>query len=870
MRITLKEITPEYHYHTSESIHGLISAQAQKFPGNIAIKHNKQAISYRELDVTSNQLAAFFDENGINKGDVIAVAMDRSIQMSACLLSIMKAGATYLPIDPNLPIERVDFLIKDSGATRLLVSKKYEDLFSTYPDKIIFDNIWASRAAYPADFRAVETGENDLIYIIYTSGSTGFPKGVGVAHKGLINLLQFRLHTPGVDHTDNMLGITTMSFDIAEEELYLPLICGAMLTIVDMEVGRDGSALLDIINTEHITIMQATPYIWQMMLESGWDRMLPIKAFCGGEALTNELAGKLLERCDEVWNMYGPTETTICAIVKRITRADELITIGKPIDNVQIYILDEALNKVMPGIEGEICIGGVGVNKGYINRPELTAEKFITDKFADTPGQLMYRTGDLARVLKNGDIQFLGRIDNQIKLRGYRIETEEIEYQLKLNENVKNALVIVHEDAIKNLRLVAYLVPKTAVKETEADAWTDSLKTALKQVLPDHMVPGNYEIITEVPLLPSGKINMKALPAPQIKDNVAQYVAPATDLEKTLVSIWENNIGIKNIGITNNFFELGGSSLIAVKTKVQIEKLTKKRLSPSVLFKYPTIQQLVVAINDASPDLYKALVPIKPEGSKIPLYLVHGIGLNVLNFRCMVLNLDADQPVYCLQAINMDELDEPLDTIEKTAAFYNKEIITQNPSGPYAIAGYSIGGVIAYEMVRQLKAAGKDVKLLAMFDTAVQNPTHQYPFFKKAVAKVLRQFPKLKFRLTTFIKQPKETMKYLNAVYSKQFARGFHSKHDTYGLPDYMQATVINLKEAFNKYKIEPNDVHLDLFVAKKLYYLDDPVHLGWKKYALKGIERYKVYSNHDTMFAAPHYADIAAQLQNRLNEIND
>ncbi|HTH83435.1 MAG TPA: amino acid adenylation domain-containing protein [Mucilaginibacter sp.] len=870
MTLTLKETTPEYYYNTTESIHGLISAQAQKFPGTVAIKHNKVAFTYKELDAASNQIAAFLNENKIIKGDVIAVAMDRSIQMATCLLAAMKAGATYLPIDPNLPIERVDFLIKDSGATRLIVSEKYTSLFATYPDKIIFDDVWANREAYPADFPAVETGDDDLVYIIYTSGSTGFPKGVGVAHKGLINLLQFRLHTPGVSNIDNMLGITTMSFDIAEEELYLPLICGAMLTIVDMEVARDGSALLEIINTEHITIMQATPYIWQMMLESGWNSMFPIKAFCGGEALTNELAGKLLERCDEVWNMYGPTETTICTIVKKITKADELITIGKPIDNMQVYILDENQNKVMPGTEGELYISGVGVNKGYINRPDLTAEKFIDDKFSDTPGQKMYRTGDLGKVLKNGDIQFLGRIDSQIKLRGYRIETEEIEYQLKLNENVKNALVTVHEDAVKNLRLVAYIVPLTPVKETDASAWTDSLKAELSKVLPDHMVPGNYEIITEVPLLPSGKINIKALPAPRIKDNAAKYAAPATELEKTLVGIWENNIGIKHIGVTDNFFELGGSSLIAVKTKVQIEKLTKKRLSPSVLFKYPTIQQLVVAINGASPELYKSLIPIKPEGSKIPLYLVHGIGLNVLNFRCLVLNLDADQPVYGLQAINIDELDEPLDTIEKTAAFYNKEILMSNPTGPYAIAGYSIGGVIGYEMVKQLKAAGKEVKLLAMFDTAVQTPTHQYPFFKKTAAKALRQFPKLKFRLTTFIKQPKETIKYLNAVYSKQFARGFHSKHDTYGLPDYMQATVINLKEAFNHYKIEPVDVHIDLFVAKKLYFLDDPINLGWKKYALKGIGRYMVSSNHDTMFSAPHYKDIASQMQKLLNAIND
>lgn len=321
----------EYYNPENNSIHELITKQSQKSPDTIAIKHKKDSITYAELEISTNQINAFLHSKKIAKGDVIAVAMDRSIPLAACLLAIMKAGGTYLPIDPNLPVERITYLLEDSSAKKIIVSKKYEELFADYTDKIIFDDVWLNRADYPEDFQPVTTGCDDLVYIIYTSGSTGHPKGVGVSHKGLINLLLYRLTAPGVTENDNMLGLTTMSFDIAQEELYLPLISGALLTIVDMEITRDGSALLEIVRNEHITLMQATPYIWQMMLESGWDAPLPIKIFCGGEALTNELAGKLLERCSEVWNMYGPTETTICTTVKKITDSKELITIGKPI-----------------------------------------------------------------------------------------------------------------------------------------------------------------------------------------------------------------------------------------------------------------------------------------------------------------------------------------------------------------------------------------------------------------------------------------------------------------------------------------------------------------------------------------------------------
>lgn len=862
-------VNPVHHNFENKTILNLISDQAQNFPDKVAIKHNGVEITYQELELSSDQIASFFLKSNYKSQDVIAVSMDRSIQMSVCLIGILKAGATYLPVDPNLPIERVNFLLKDSSAKILVTSKKYDELYHG-AHKILFDEVWLNRADYVLDKADLVHDEDQLAYIIYTSGSTGLPKGVGITQKSLLNLLQFRVHTPGVDHSDNMLGITTMSFDISEEELYLPLICGARLTIVDEDVVKDGEALLEKIRSEKITIMQATPYVWQMMLEAGWDEVLPIKAFCGGEALTKKLANQLLDRCEELWNMYGPTETTICCIVKKLSKDEEIITIGKPIANTQIYILDDQFNEVVPGRAGEMYISGAGVSAGYINRPELTAEKFIDDRFSAIPGQKMYRTGDLAKLLKNGDIQFLGRIDHQVKIRGYRIETEEIEFQLKEHKDIAAALVIVHRDSVDNLRLVAYLTLKNPLAVISVSDWKNAVKNRLKKCLPEYMVPVDYLILEKMPLLPSGKIDRNALPNPEIKNNASVYAAPTTELEKIITDIWIDNIGIKEIGINDNFFDLGGTSLIAVKTKIQIEKVTNKRLRPSILFKFPTIRQLAAGISDTSTEHFKSLVPIKPDGSKIPLYIVHGIGLNVLNFRGLALNVDDEQPIYGLQAVDADDPIDPLFTIEEIAAFYNNEIISHNPNGPYAIAGYSIGGVIAYEMVKQLKNQGKEVKLLVMFDSSIQIPTYQFKLFKKLYIKGLRQFFKLRFRILSFSKQPKKNIQYLTQVYKQHFRKIVFNSIDTYGLPDYMTKTIMKITNAFYRYKIEPFDIKIDLFITEKVYYLDDPKFLGWKKFAKKGITVYNVSSAHNDMFESRYIKEIADLLQERLNEINE
>lgn len=605
-----------------------------------------------------------------------------------------------------------------------------------------------------------------------------------------------------------------------------------------------------------------------MMMEAGWTEKLPLIAFCGGEALNKNLAHQLLQRCKSLWNMYGPTETTICALAKQLQPNDELITIGKPISNTNVYILDENLVPVKPGEEGELYISGLGVTNGYINRPDLNKIKFLKDPFAANADQTMYKTGDLVKVLANEELQFIGRIDTQIKIRGYRIETEEIDHQLKAQPEIKDALVAVHYDSAANARLIAYVTLMENVEKVSFSKIRNQIKAELTKVLPIYMVPIDYLLLESMPLLPSGKIDRKALPRPVIQIAKAEYRAPLTANEQLLSQIWSACIGVKKIGLDDNFFDLGGNSLMALKTKIAVEQQLGKRLSPSILFKYPTIRKLVEHLINDETDDYRALVPIQPEGNKIPLYIVHGIGLNVLGYKDMVTHLSIDQPVYGLQAFAAEEFDV-YSNIETIANFYNSEILKHNPEGPYAIGGYSIGGIIAFEMVKQLQAKGKVVKLLAIFDTNIQIPTHQFKLWPKVLAKSIRQYKKLNFRLKSIYDSPIKNFHFLLKKYYNNVRWLFNNKMDFVGYPKYMLNIIDKIMKAFFKYTLTPESVTIDVFKAQNLFFMDDAKYLGWKEYALNGVNVHLVSGNHKEMFEATHVGILAKKLQARLDEIN-
>ena len=660
-------------YPSDKSLQYLISEQAKQYPNEIALEFKKERITYKELDNLSNQFAALLLDNGVQKGDTIALAVDRSEKTIISLLAILKAGAAYVPLDPGYPIERLQFMLDDSGSKIVLTSQKYKGRFQPNTRELLIEHIWPKLSSYCSETLKVETGGEDLAYILYTSGSTGKPKGVQIEHHSLINLLYATKKLLSVTPRDKLLSVTTISFDISGLEMYLPLISGASLIIADDSTVKDGYLLLKTIKSERPTIMQATPSTWRMLFEAGWDEDLAIKTICcGGEALGKDLSKKLLTRCTSLFNMYGPTETTIWSTVKKIDPLEEMITIGHPIDNTQVYILDKNSNAVPENTVGEIYIGGVGVARGYLNRPELMKEKFLANPFNKTKENKLYSSGDLGKFLANGEIQCLGRIDHQVKIRGHRIELQEIEQHIVQFEEVEEVVVIVREDIPGDQRLVAYIVSDMSMHETESYIvkWKDSL---IKKV-PSFMIPGDFVLLQKFPLTPNGKIDRKALPKPaqKINNGDGDVKRPLTKEEQIVAEIWIELLGLTEVSIEDNFFELGGHSLIAIQMMTRLEKETRIRMPLSVLFEYPTIKKLAAKLTLKGQETIKwnSLVPIKASGNKTPLYIVHGAGLNVLIFKSLADYMDQQQPVYGIQARGLGNNEKPLETIEEIAAFY--------------------------------------------------------------------------------------------------------------------------------------------------------------------------------------------------------
>jgi len=865
-----------FEYPKEKALTYFLSECAKQYADKVAIKFHQRSLTYRNIHENSNRLAKVLIDSGVKTGDVVAMALDRSPEMVISLLAILKSGAAYVPLDPEYPKDRIEFMLEDSSAKILLTSKKYKGHFQSGSVELLIEDALQRSEGYSAKEPELIIDSEAIAYILYTSGSTGKPKGVQIRHYNLVNFLLSMQQTPGMNSTDKILAVTTISFDIAGLELYLPLICGAELILSNSETSKDGRLLLDLVKGENITFMQATPYTWRMMLEAGWENHLPLKILCGGEALPKDLVNKLTARSSQLWNMYGPTETTIWSTLKLI-ESDNEITIGTPIANTRVYILDENRNGVADGSAGEIYIAGDGVAKGYLNRAELTAERFIDDPFSGIPGNKMYRTGDLGKFRENGDILCLGRIDHQVKVRGYRIELEEIEHALVKQVDVKEAVVVAREDTPGDPRLVAYVVLTTTTEIIDLKTQTQAWHKALMAVLPEYMVPDDFVLLPSIPITPNGKTDRKSLPKPDynLLNRSGEYVAPRTDVEKMLARIWEELMGLQKVSIFDNFFTLGGRSLVAVQIMARIENLTGKRLPLSTLFEHSTIEKLALRLGvDAKSITWESLVPIKPKGSKMPLYIVHGAGLNVLLFNALAMNMDEEQPVYGLQAKGLNGIDEPLDVMEEIAANYIAEIVAQNPTGPYALAGYSLGGTIAYEMARQMKAMGKNVKMLAVFDTYAKQTDMYDPLLKRVFSRVQLFVMKFLYSFVLFAQDPKRTIEYKSIVIKRRIIRfywkifkGNEEKREGFFAYDN-EIDEASAKAKRNYYQ-KPLDITVDLFRAtKKTFYMADFKYLGWREFALNGVNVHDIPGEHNTVFAPPNDEKFAMVLQQCLDRV--
>jgi amino acid adenylation domain-containing protein len=584
-------------YPREKCVHQLFEQQVAATPKSVAVVFDAESLTYEELNWRANQLAHHLKFLGAGPGKLVAISMERSLEMVIALMGTLKAGAAYVPLDPSFPAERLRFMLDDSEASLLLTRSEEMTRLGELPANvraICLDTDWRLISEEGDETLSMPMTSEDLAYVIYTSGSTGWPKGVQIPHRAVVNFLHSMRREPGLTDSDKLLAVTSISFDIAALEIFLPLTVGARLVLASAEEIFDAAKMKSLIRSSGATAMQATPSFWQFLVESDWFGDRQIKVLCGGEALSRELADKLLERAGEVWNLYGPTETTIWSTICKITPGAEPISIGRPIANTQLYLLDAHLQPVPTGVPGELHIGGDGVARGYLNRPELTAEKFIRDPFSEA--KRLYKTGDLARYRADGTLECIGRNDFQVKLRGHRIDLGEIESVLRRFPNVCEAVVLLWEEERGEKRLVAYL-QRSARPSPDAGMLQQFLKTKL----PDYMIPSAFVVLDRFPLTPNGKINRKALPAPvpERPESKHGFTPPRTPTEETLAKIWRDLLRQEVIGIDDNFFESGGHSLLAMQLLTRVRSEFKAELSLRNIFEAPTIAELAASLDRA-------------------------------------------------------------------------------------------------------------------------------------------------------------------------------------------------------------------------------------------------------------------------------
>ena len=578
-------------------VHELVEEQARLTPEATAVVCHERHLTYRELNRRANQLAHYLRGLGLGPESRVAVCVERSPEMMIGLLGILKAGCAYVPLDAEYPPERLSYMLEDAQASMLLTGRPLAGLFRRETIRVVeLETLWPAIAGEVDENPGRLATADNLAYVIYTSGSTGRPKGVEISHSSVVNLLSSMRRLPGLGPEDTLLAVTTISFDIAALELFLPLTVGARLMIASREEARDGERLSQILSDSQITMMQATPATWRLLIEAGWRGIERLKILCGGEALPQKLAAALQERGASLWNMYGPTETTIWSTTDRVEgRSGGSIAIGKPIANTQIYLLDAHLRPVTVGMVGELYIGGDGLARGYHNRPEITAAKFIPHPFSGEPGMRLYRTGDLARYRQDGKIELLGRVDHQVKVRGYRIELGEIEAALCGHALVREAAVMVRERQAGDQRLVAYVV-----SNQEHPLASSELSAFLGRRLPEYMAPSGFVFLDSLPRYPNGKVNRGALPEqndtrPQPQTPEA---LPQTRLELSIAGIWKEILRVGSVGLHENFFDLGGHSLLLAQVHRKLTEVTGKQFSLIEMFRYPTVAALAGYLNN--------------------------------------------------------------------------------------------------------------------------------------------------------------------------------------------------------------------------------------------------------------------------------
>ncbi|NEP20537.1 non-ribosomal peptide synthetase [Moorena sp. SIO3I6] len=1273
-------------YPKDKCIHQLVEEQVEKTPDAVAVVFEQEQLTYQQLNQRANQLAHHLQNLGVKPEVLVGICVERSVQMVVGLLGILKAGGAYVPLDPNYPSERLSYMLADSGVEVLLTQESLLESLPSHTARIVYlDSDWEAIEQHSGENLDVGVTSDNLAYVIYTSGSTGKPKGVQINHKALVNFIESMQQKPGLESTDIFLSVTTLSFDIAGLELYLPLITGARLVVISREIATDGMLLAQSLDNYQVTTMQATPATWRLLLTAGWKGNKQLKILCGGEALDKTVAGDLLKNSQQLWNLYGPTEATIWSTLAQLDHnfSGYFVPIGKAINNTQIYILDGHLQPVPIGVPGELYIGGNGLARGYLNRPELTKEKFITNPFCSSKTERLYKTGDLARYLPDGNIEFLGRIDNQVKIRGFRIELGEIEAVLSTHPHIQQAAVIAREDIPGNKRLVAYVVceqnnqsivenplqssqieqwqgiynniysdaveikqtsyntlgwkssytgnqipkeqmrqwvdstvekiifwqpkhvleigcgtgmllfqiaphclsyhgtdfskvaldyvqqqiqpledsyshvslsqkladdftgiekgrfdavilnsvvqyfpsidylievlkgavnsltkggflfvgdvrslplletfhtatkfdrasdsltidklrqqVKTAVKQEEelvidpafflalreyipeikqvqiqlkpgdyqneltkfrydvilhvgqevcatvTPEWLDydqeglnlsaikrilldkkpevvgikhipnarlqeevtlvqelddfrkletvgqlrkilqekkhigvepdnlwnlkdelpysvhitwsgtggngcydaifirnesacdsqrvipnleatvpikawsayannplkqesnrhlvsQLSSFLKTKLPEYMVPSALVILETLPLTPNGKVDRFALPAPDGKiTREHKYVAPRTTIELQLTQIWSEVLNLTSVGVQDNFFELGGHSLLAVRLMSKIQQQFQINLPLATLFQSPTIEQLASLLGSSVNTQNPILVGIKTSGNQPPLFCIHPVGGNVLCYAELARHLAQDYPVYGLQSLGLDGQQQPLTSVEEMASHYIEAIKPIQPQGPLHLIGWSMGGVIAYEMAQQLQAKNTPVALLTLIDsyapTVMRKPSEiDQAMIVNQLAQDLGGLYGQELDISHETLRQLEHPMQVKHLFEQGKQQGiFPSDIEIEQMRSLWEVFKANMMaNSHYQPKAYPGSLLLINASQTSPAVIEDPTH-GWGSLVLGDIQTHTITGDHYTIMKAPQVEGLTAELNNYL-----
>ncbi|MPZ28226.1 MAG: amino acid adenylation domain-containing protein [Micromonosporaceae bacterium] len=845
----------------------LIRAQAGRTPDATALVADGEQWSYARLQRAVDAVAAAVRTAGAGPGACVAVLAERGAPLVAALLGVLEAGAAYVPLDPQLPAARLGYMAADSGARLLLTQERLRAHWPAEIPACRLDDVLADGAGLsghgtvrePAAAGAHPAASTDLAYVLYTSGSTGRPKGVAVPHRALINLLLSMRAETGFSPSDGLLAVTTVSFDIAALELFLPLVAGGRVIMWD-GAAADGAALAARIAESGATWIQATPTSWRMLRDAGWDGSPRLHVLCGGEELPAELADFLAPRVASLRNVYGPTETTVWSTAG-VVRPSAGVDLGSPLANTQLLVLDGSGRRVEPGFPGELHIGGAGLADGYWRRQELTAERFVTGLPA-APDRRLYRTGDRVRWTSDGRLLYHGRLDSQVKLRGHRIELGEVEATFQAMDGVAAAVAVVRDD-----RLVAYLVAEPGVTLAPS-----ALRTSAALTLPQYLVPNLVIILPELPRTANHKIDRSRLPAPSPETDVP-FTQPRDAVEITLARVWGELLGLPQVSIHANFFELGGHSLLAVQLAAAVRAEWGRELPVSTLLTHGTIAELAAVIRRDEQDTVRGpLVTLRRgDTARRPLFLFHPFGGTIFCYLELAKHLPPGRAIHALEAPGLDRAGDAEVSVEEMATRYLAHLREAQPHGPYALGGWCFGGVIAFEAAGQLHALGEETDLIAAIDTRAPVPANVPEGADDAT--LLSWFARdLAVPFGTTLDVPAEELRSLGTddAFDQILARAaaigvLPGDSDRAQLLRYFEAYLANgiaLQTYF------PDPTALDLLLLRAT---DEPADhgpaLGWEPLIRGSLEVVDVPGDHNSVMYPPHAATVAAAIAQWMGE---